>query len=34
VKPPEDVTPMFVKLAEPTCNDNGRVFDLKTGDIR
>ncbi len=34
VKPPEDVTPMFVKLAEAACKDNGRVFDLKTGDIR
>ena len=34
VKPPEDVTPTFVKLAEPACEDNGRVFDLKTGDIR
>ena len=33
-KPPEDVTPMFVKLAEAECKDNGRVFDLKTGDIR
>ena len=34
VKPPEDVTPTFVKLAEAACKDNGRVFDLKTGDIR
>jgi NAD(P)-dependent dehydrogenase (short-subunit alcohol dehydrogenase family) len=34
VKAPETVTPTFVRLAEPSCNDNGRVFDLKTGDIR
>jgi len=33
-KPPEAVTPTFVRLAEPSCADNGRVFDLKTGDIR
>ena len=34
VKPPEAVTPTFVKLAESSCSDNGRIFDLKTGDIR
>ncbi len=34
VKTPESVTPTFIKLAEPSCTDNGRVFDLKTGDIR
>jgi NAD(P)-dependent dehydrogenase (short-subunit alcohol dehydrogenase family) len=34
VKGPEAVTPTFVRLAEPSCTDNGRIFDLKTGDIR
>jgi NAD(P)-dependent dehydrogenase (short-subunit alcohol dehydrogenase family) len=34
LKAPEAVTPTFVRLAEPSCRDNGRVFDLKTGDIR
>jgi NAD(P)-dependent dehydrogenase (short-subunit alcohol dehydrogenase family) len=34
LKTPEDVTPTFVRLAEPSCTDNGRVFDLKTGEVR
>ncbi len=34
LKAPEDVTPTFVRLASPDCTDNGRVFDLKTGDVR
>jgi NAD(P)-dependent dehydrogenase (short-subunit alcohol dehydrogenase family) len=34
LKTPEDVTPTFVRLAEASCTDNGRVFDLKTGDVR
>jgi NAD(P)-dependent dehydrogenase (short-subunit alcohol dehydrogenase family) len=34
LKAPEDVTPTFVRLAEPSCTDNGRVFDLKTGEVR
>jgi NAD(P)-dependent dehydrogenase (short-subunit alcohol dehydrogenase family) len=34
LKPPEDVVETFVKLAEPACTDNGRLYDLKTGEIR
>jgi hypothetical protein len=34
LKTPEDVTPTFVRLAEASCTDNGRVFDLKTGEVR
>jgi NAD(P)-dependent dehydrogenase (short-subunit alcohol dehydrogenase family) len=34
VKPPEDVTPTFVRLAEPSCTDNGRLYDLATGEVR
>jgi NAD(P)-dependent dehydrogenase (short-subunit alcohol dehydrogenase family) len=34
LKTPEDVTPTFVRLAEASCTDNGRLFDLKTGDMR
>jgi hypothetical protein len=28
------VVEMFVKLAAPTCPDNGKLFDLKTGAVR
>lgn len=31
---PEDLAPTFVRLAEPACTDNGRIFDLKTGETR
>ena len=34
LKAPEDVVETFVRLAEPTCTDNGRLFDLKSGDVR
>jgi hypothetical protein len=34
LKTPEDVAPIFVRLAEASCTDNGRVFDLKTGTVR
>jgi hypothetical protein len=34
VKAPEDVTPMFVRLAEASCTDNGRLFDLPSGEVR
>ena len=34
LKAPEAVTPTFVRLAEPSCTDNGRVFDLETGEVR
>ena len=34
VQAPEDITPTFVRLAEPSCTDNGRLFDLPTGEVR
>lgn len=34
LKPPEAVTPTFVRLAEASCTDNGKIFDLKTGEVR
>jgi len=34
LKPPEHVCETFVRLAEPACTDNGRLFDLKTGEVR
>jgi NAD(P)-dependent dehydrogenase (short-subunit alcohol dehydrogenase family) len=34
LKTPESTTPIFVQLAEPACADNGKVFDLKTGEVR
>lgn len=34
LKAPTDITDTFVRLAEAACSDNGRLFDLKTGDVR
>jgi hypothetical protein len=34
LRAPDHVAPTFVRLAEPACGDNGKVFDLKTGDMR
>lgn len=34
VKPPEHVVETFVKLAEVSCTDNGKLFDLRTGEVR
>jgi len=34
LKPPEHVAETFVKLAEVACTDNGRLFDLKSGEVR
>jgi len=34
LKTPEDIVATFVRLAEATCTDNGKVFDLKTGETR
>jgi NAD(P)-dependent dehydrogenase (short-subunit alcohol dehydrogenase family) len=34
LKAPEDVVETFVRLAEPTCTDNGRLIDLKPGEVR
>jgi NAD(P)-dependent dehydrogenase (short-subunit alcohol dehydrogenase family) len=31
---PEDIAPTFVHLAEPACTDNGRLFDLRSGEAR
>jgi NAD(P)-dependent dehydrogenase (short-subunit alcohol dehydrogenase family) len=34
LKAPEDVVETFIHLAEPSCRDNGRLFDLKSADAR
>jgi hypothetical protein len=34
LRPPEHLAETFVKLAEPACTDNGRLFNLKTGEVR
>ncbi len=34
LRTPEDIAEAFVRLAEPGCTDNGRIFDLKTGAVR
>jgi hypothetical protein len=31
---PEDIAATFVRLAEPSCTDNGRLFDLRPGEVR
>jgi hypothetical protein len=31
---PEDAAPTFLRLAEPACTDNGRLFDLHSGEVR
>jgi hypothetical protein len=31
---PEDLMPTFVRLAAPSCTDNGCLFDLKSGEVR
>jgi NAD(P)-dependent dehydrogenase (short-subunit alcohol dehydrogenase family) len=30
LKAPEDLSELFIRLAEPSCTDNGRVFDLRS----
>jgi NAD(P)-dependent dehydrogenase (short-subunit alcohol dehydrogenase family) len=34
LKTPEDIAPSFVHLAEPSCTDNGKLFDLGAGQAR
>jgi NAD(P)-dependent dehydrogenase (short-subunit alcohol dehydrogenase family) len=34
LKTPDDIALTFVRLAEPTCADNGRLFDLRSGEVR
>jgi len=34
LRSPEDIAPSFVRLAEATCTANGKLFDLKTGEVR
>jgi NAD(P)-dependent dehydrogenase (short-subunit alcohol dehydrogenase family) len=34
LRAPEDLTPTFVRLAEAACEDNGKLFDLRSGDVR
>ena len=31
---PEDIVPLFLRLASPACTETGRLFDFKTGAIR
>ena len=33
LKTPEDVAPLFLKLADPAVTENGRIFDFKTGQM-
>lgn len=34
LKTPEDIAPLFLRLAGPDCTDHGRIFDFKTGNVR
>ena len=31
---PDDVAPLFVRLADPRLIENGRIFDFKSGEVR
>jgi NAD(P)-dependent dehydrogenase (short-subunit alcohol dehydrogenase family) len=33
LRTPTDIAPLFVKLADPSFDENGRVFHFKTGEI-
>jgi len=34
LRTPEDIAGAFVRLAEPACTDNGRLFDVRSGEVR
>ena len=34
LKTPDDIVPLFLRLASAECTDNARIFDFKTGDVR
>ena len=34
LRTPEDIAKAFVRLAEPACTDNGRLFDQPSGEVR
>ncbi len=34
LKTPDDIAPLFVKLASPAWNQTGRIHDFKTGEVR
>lgn len=34
LKTPEEIVPLFLRLAGPKCPDTGRVFDFKSGEQR
>lgn len=34
LKTPQDIVPLFLKLASPSLTESGRIFDFRTGDVR
>jgi len=34
LRAPEDIVPLFLRLADPACTETGRIFDFKTGEVR
>jgi len=34
LRAPEDIAPLFVRLASADCTDNGKLFDFPTGEVR
>jgi NAD(P)-dependent dehydrogenase (short-subunit alcohol dehydrogenase family) len=34
LKTPEDIVPLFLKLAAPSWQETGQIHDFKTGDVR
>ena len=34
LKTPADIAPLFLRLADPSFDQSGKIFDFKTGDVR
>jgi NAD(P)-dependent dehydrogenase (short-subunit alcohol dehydrogenase family) len=34
LKTPDDIVPLFLRLADPSFDQSGKIFDFKTGDVR
>lgn len=34
LKTPDAIVPLFLRLADPACDQSGRIFDFKTGEVR
>lgn len=34
LKTPDEIVPLFLRLADPKCGDTGKIFDFRTGETR